>query len=613
MKAVILAAGQGNRLRDAGREQPKCLLRFAGETLLGRMLRDLAALDLEPILVVGYLADRVREEVDRTARGAPIRFVENPEYRGGNLLSAWEAREHLSGPVLLMDADVLYHPDILRRLVASPHANCFLLDRHFEPGEEPTHVAVDGGRVTDFRRDIREPHDLIGESVGFFKFSAEAAADLVRTMGAFVAGGRRDASYDDALRELLPRHRFGAEEVTGLPWIEIDFPEDVTVAARLAAAVDAARGGAAMREFVLLNPGPANTTETVRRALVTPDLCHREEEFFAVMREVRGALVRLAGGEGTHRAVMVTGSGTAAVEATICSVVEEGRTLLVVDNGVYGDRMRRIAEAHRIPHQVLKGEWTEPPRLADLDAALREHPEISHVAIVHHETTTGLLNPLGAVGELVARHRRGLIVDAMSSFAGEPLHVGGDRVDFLVSSANKCLQAMPGLSFVIGARTALEGLQERRPRSVYLDLGTLYALQERDDTPFTPAIQVFFALRQALRELEVETLAGRQRRYRECARRLREGMEALGFQILVPPEHRSSTVTAFRLPKGVTYRELHDAFKARGFIIYAGQGPLREHAFRVANMGTLTPADMDRVLAAFREVLAERGLARVTV
>ena len=368
-----------------------------------------------------------------------------------------------------------------------------------------------------------------------------------------------------------------------------------------------------MREFVLLNPGPANTTETVRRALVTPDLCHREEEFFAVMREVREELTRLAGGEGTHRTVILTGSGTAALEATICSVIEEGRALLVIDNGVYGDRIRRMAEAHRIPHHVLKTEWTEPPRLADLDTALRAHPDVSHVAVVHHETTTGLLNPVRAIGELTARHQRGLIVDAMSSFVGEPLDVKGDRIEFLVSSANKCLQAMPGLSFVIGKRAVLEVLRDRRPRSVYLDLGTQFALQERDDTPFTPAVQLFFALRQALRELRAETVAARQHRYRESARRLREGMEALGFQILLPPQHRASTLTTFRLPKGLTYPELHDALKARGFIIYAGQGGLREHAFRVANMGTLTPADMDRVLAAFREVLAERGTPRVTV
>ncbi|MGH7394233.1 MAG: NTP transferase domain-containing protein, partial [Candidatus Methylomirabilales bacterium] len=137
MKAVILAAGAGNRLGELGRGQPKCLLRFGGETLLSRMVRDLAALDLEPVLAVGFLAELVQAELRVACPGIPVRFVHNPSYEAGNLLSAWEAREHLVEPVLLMDADVLYHPEILRRLVASPHANCFLLDRHFEAGEEP--------------------------------------------------------------------------------------------------------------------------------------------------------------------------------------------------------------------------------------------------------------------------------------------------------------------------------------------------------------------------------------------------------------------------------------------------------------------------------------------
>jgi choline kinase len=244
VKAVILAAGIGNRLGPLGKVQPKCLLRLGGVTLLSRMVRDLAALDLEPVLVVGYLAEAVQAETGTARPRVPLRFVHNPAYRAGNLLSAWQAREHLVGPALLMDADVLYHPEILRRLVASPHANCFLLDRHFEVGEEPTHVAVDGGRVTDFRRDIREPHEIVGESVGFFKLSAEAAMDFVETMGRLVARGEREASYDDALRDLLPRHPFGAEDVTGLPWIEVDFPQDVAAAARIAPEVDAARAGA---------------------------------------------------------------------------------------------------------------------------------------------------------------------------------------------------------------------------------------------------------------------------------------------------------------------------------------------------------------------------------
>jgi 2-aminoethylphosphonate-pyruvate transaminase len=360
-----------------------------------------------------------------------------------------------------------------------------------------------------------------------------------------------------------------------------------------------------MREWVLLNPGPANTSPRVRQALVTPDLCHREPEFFEVMRECRRRLPAVVGAAATFDAVLFTGSGTAVVEATIASAVPDGRSLLIVDNGVYGDRMRRIAAAHRIPAQVLRYDFTTPVPPSDVARTLREHPEISHVALVHHETTTGLLNPVEAVADVAAAAGRRVIVDAMSSLFGEPLDVSREGIDFVTASANKCLQGIPGISFVLARRLALEDLKERTPRSVYLDLFNHWTTQEQDNTPFTPAVQVLHAMREALIELEEEGLDARIARYAESCRVLRVGMQALGFAILVPEGARSNILTTFRLTPGLTYEALHDAMKRRGYIIYAGQGAIRTYAFRVSNMGTLTPKDMQAVVAAFAECLAE--------
>jgi len=359
------------------------------------------------------------------------------------------------------------------------------------------------------------------------------------------------------------------------------------------------------REWILLNPGPANTSPRVRQALVMPDLCHREPEFFEVMRDVRQRLVAGLGVASTHAAVLFTGSGTAAVEAAIASVVPPERALLVVDNGVYGDRMRRIARAHRIPAEVLSYDVTTPVPPADVARALREHPEISHVALVHHETTTGLLNPVEAVADVAAAAGRRVIVDAMSSLFGEPLDVARDGIDFVTASANKCLQAIPGIAFVLARRAALPALEGRPARSVYLDLAGHFTTQEQDNTPFTPAVQVLHAMREALLELAEEGVAARVARYAENARVLRRGMAALGFSILVPEGARSSILTTFRLLPGLTYDALHDAMKRRGYVIYAGQGQIRTYAFRVANMGTLTPKDMDAVVSAFAECLRE--------
>ena len=362
------------------------------------------------------------------------------------------------------------------------------------------------------------------------------------------------------------------------------------------------------REWILLNPGPANTSQAVKDAMVTPDLCHREPEFFEVMRECRTRLAGLAVGGDSFATVLFTGSGTAAVEATVGSVVPRERALLVVVNGVYGDRLVKIARAHGIPAISLAYDITTPVAARDVEGALRAHPEVSHVAVVHHETTTGLLNPVADVARATARAGRRLIVDAMSSLFGEPLDVAADGIDFVTASANKCLQGLPGVSFVLGRRTALDALRGQAARSVYLDLHGHYASQEVDNTPFTPAVQVLHAMREALAELGLEGVAVRIRRYAENARVLREGMSALGFEILVPEGARSNILTTFRLLPGLAYDPLHDALKRRGYIIYAGQGELRTYAFRVSNMGTLTPRDMEGVVAAFGDALRELGL-----
>jgi 2-aminoethylphosphonate-pyruvate transaminase len=357
--------------------------------------------------------------------------------------------------------------------------------------------------------------------------------------------------------------------------------------------------------WILLNPGPANTTSSVKQALVMDDLCHREPECFEMMRRCRERLVALAGAGADGTAVLFAGSGTAAVEATIASAVPAGRALLVVDNGVYGDRMTRIARAHGIPFHAVKSDIFTPVDPAAVEQTLRAHPEIGHVAVVHHETTTGLLNPVADVARVAAALGRRVIVDAMSSLFGERLDVAQDGIDFVAASANKCLQGIPGVSFVLARRTAVEALAGAPPRSVYLDLHGHYASQEQDNTPFTPAVQVLHAMEQALIELDEETVKRRLERYAESARVLRDGLTRLGLEILVPEPARSNTLTTFRLPAGVAYDALHDAMKRRGYVIYAGQGPLKSYAFRVANMGTLAPDDMRRVVAAFAACLEE--------
>jgi len=235
MDAIILAAGRGNRLSEFNPDgRPKCLLEFGGESLLARQLACLAECGVERAeLVIGYEADRIVEHVGRLGRRPEVAFSYNPRFLDGSVLSLLAARDSLTAGrnVLVLDADVLFHPDILRRLVESSHANCYLLDRHFEPGDEPVKIAVREGRMVEFRKSLAADlaYDLMGESVGFFRFDAAMAAELAGRCAAYDAEGLADAPHEEALRDALLQDpgRFGFEDVSGLPWVEIDFPEDL--------------------------------------------------------------------------------------------------------------------------------------------------------------------------------------------------------------------------------------------------------------------------------------------------------------------------------------------------------------------------------------------------
>ena len=354
-----------------------------------------------------------------------------------------------------------------------------------------------------------------------------------------------------------------------------------------------------MRPLILLNPGPVNVSPGVRAALQAGDACHREPEFAAVIASIRRRLASCFGGP-AFAAVALTGSGTAAVEAMVSSGIGEGR-LLVINNGVYGQRIIDMATTYRIPVVEVRSSWTEPLALSPVEAALRAHSDVEAIAVVHHETTAGLLNPVAALGALARRHGKRLLVDSVSGLAGDDIDLERDGVDLCAGTANKCIQGVAGISFVMLRRALLPTLSAYRPRSLYLHLPAHFAAQENGTLLFTMAVQTAYACDQALAELEDETVAGRITRYRGAAQFLRAGFAVLGLEFVVPAGSRSNSLTALRLPPGVDYAALHRGLKERGFVIYAGQGALQSATFRVANMGHLTTADF----AAFLEALGD--------
>ena len=358
-----------------------------------------------------------------------------------------------------------------------------------------------------------------------------------------------------------------------------------------------------MDRLILLNPGPVNVTDRVRQALLKPDLCHREPECAELVQSIRGKLVQGFGVERDFTAVLVTGSGTAALEMAVASSVDEGQSILVLRNGVYGERIAQMAEAHRLPLVTVDTPWGQPPELKDIEQALDAHPDIQTVAIVHHETTTGLLNPIHEIGELVHQRGKSLLVDAISSLAGEAIDFDRAHIDLCVGTANKCIQGLPGVSFVLARKDEMERLKEVPSRSVYFDLYKNHQAQSQGDTLFTPSVQIHYALEVALEELIEETVSGRIDRYRKTAQMLRQGFEEMGLEFVVADAYRSNTLTALKLPEGMNYATLHDRLKEQGFVIYAGQGPLKKSIFRIANMGDIHKEEFRRFLEVMKSCL----------
>ncbi|MBR8302312.1 2-aminoethylphosphonate aminotransferase [Burkholderia dolosa] len=349
--------------------------------------------------------------------------------------------------------------------------------------------------------------------------------------------------------------------------------------------------------MLLLNPGPVTLTERVRRSLLQPDLCHRESEFFDLQDEARARLVAAYELDPAEwAAVLMTGSGTAAVESMIAALVPQGGKLLVIENGVYGERIAQIATQYAIAHDVLKHEWMQAPDVAQIAARL-DAGGYSHVAVIHHETTTGRLNDLGAIADVCRARGVKLLVDGVSSFGAEAIDFAGGVIDAVAATANKCLHGVPGAAFVIVRRSALANAASR---TYYLDLGRLAKLQDQRNTPFTPSVHAYYALVEALREFDdAGGWRARHARYRALADRVQAGLAARGMPLVLPDGASSVVLRAYRLPQGVTYEALHDGLKARGFVIYAGQGGLSKELFRISTMGAIEAADVDRLLDGF--------------
>ena len=360
-----------------------------------------------------------------------------------------------------------------------------------------------------------------------------------------------------------------------------------------------------MKPYLLLTPGPLTTSETVKETMMT-DWCTWDEDYnLHIVEEMRKQLVGIATrNTEEYTSVLLQGSGTYCVEAVIGAAIGKNDKLLICSNGAYGDRMGNIAEYYHIDHVLVSLHETELITGEVARKALEANPGVTHLSMVHSETTTGLLNPIEEVAEVLKGRDITFIVDAMSSFGGVPIDMKGLGIDFLVSSANKCIQGVPGFGFIIAKKDKLVATKGNA-RSLSLDIYAQWEAMEKGGGKwrFTSPTHVVHAFYQAMKELNEEGgIAARSERYKKNHRTLVDGMRALGFETLLPDASQGPIITSFRYPSvDFDFASFYEQLKAKGFVIYPGKISDAD-TFRIGNIGDLFPDDMKALLQAIQSI-----------
>ncbi|MDO4288751.1 MAG: 2-aminoethylphosphonate--pyruvate transaminase [Eubacterium sp.] len=359
-----------------------------------------------------------------------------------------------------------------------------------------------------------------------------------------------------------------------------------------------------MKTYKLLTPGPLTTTDTVKKEMLF-DHCTWDDDYKAITQKIRSQLLALAHvSDPEYTAILMQGSGTFGVESVLSSVVGPKDTILLITNGAYGERMVDMAKYHHLSHLVYSEAYNRVPESNKIQTLLEAHPEITHVAMVHCETTTGILNDIAAVGKLCHDFQKTYIVDAMSSFGGIDISMKDNHIDFMISSANKCIQGVPGFSFIL-ARTEALVASQGKARSLSLDLYDQWLTMNVDGKwRFTSPTHTVLAFSKALDELEAEGgVTARNKRYTDNRRLLTERLGSLGVKAYLREEDRSPIITTFLYPEAnFDFADMYRFIKDRGYAIYPGK--LTDvDTFRIGNIGEIYADDIENLYNIFKDYL----------
>ena len=366
-----------------------------------------------------------------------------------------------------------------------------------------------------------------------------------------------------------------------------------------------------IKRNVLLNPGPATTTDTVKYAQVVPDICPREKAFAGLMKGLREDLLKVVHAPSdTYTSVLFCGSGTINIDVCINSLVPEGKKILVVNNGAYNSRAVEVCEMYHLPHINLKSSVFERPDLAAVEKTLQENPDVAVVYCCHHETGTGVLNPIREIGAMAHNHGAIFITDTTASLGMIPLDVVKDNVDFCMASAQKGLMAMSGLSFIIGRRDIIEASKNYPTRSYYCNLYMQYECFEKTgEMHFTPPVQTIYATIQALKEYFEVGEEAKFARHRRVYEAIKKGVAALGLKEAIKDEIQSGLVVSVKYPddSNWSFEKVHDYCYERGYTIYPGKISTT-NTFRLCALGTIDVKDIEGFFVVFKDALVANNI-----
>ncbi len=606
-QAVIMAGGLGSRLGERTKEMPKGFLEIGGMPIVEQSVRKLIAAGVEEIIIgTGHC----KEYYEELAKRYPcITLAHNARYaETGSMGTLAACAGCVRGDFLLLESDLLYDGIGLNVLINEPRRNVILSSGRTGSGDE-VYLEVDSGlNLVRHSKRKEELGSVYSELVGITKLSKRTLDLMVAFMDAHL-GDIPKMEYEVAMSGVSSGgNPIGVRKIEYYAWCEIDDENHLRRAIQdVFPRISENESLRCIRREVLLNPGPATTTDSVKYAQVQADICPRENEFGDIMGWISKELSLMVGAPGRVETVLFGGSGTAGDEAMISSCVPEDGKLLIVDNGAYGKRMAKMASVYKLNYETYKSDGIHRIDVEDLKQKISEGG-YTHLAIVYHETTTGILNPVPEICRFC--HSKGIvtIVDAVSAFAAVPIDMDRNCIDFMASTSNKNIQGMAGLAFVFCRKEALESIKDYPMRNYYLNIyDQHHYFIKNNQMRFTPPVQTAYALRQAILETKIETIEGRYERYTACWKILIKAVKELGLEMPVPESEQSHLIVTIMDPKSPKYSfdEMHDFSRDHGFTIYPGKlsdAP----TFRIANIGDIRPEEMERFVGLFSQYI--RGL-----